>query len=224
MIPIIKLVCRSTFRWPMLYVMIIIATTLGLSHISNYTAPITPPSSAELMFPLENVESLMARRSKDPEKDSPAAAVTDKRTTRVPTAVPTRLSYDQQQLHCLTQNIYYEAGHEIWEGKLAVGQVTANRVQAGKFGRDICAVVFQRSSSDGVVSCQFTWTCRIAQHGALDNRTWAESEAAARAILRDGVRLDDLTGALFFHNNSTQPQWKLRRLRAIGNHIFYGYL
>ena len=31
------------------------------------------------------------------------------------------------QLNCLTRNIYYEAGHEPFEGKVAVAQVTLNR-------------------------------------------------------------------------------------------------
>ena len=43
----------------------------------------------------------------------------------------------EQQLDCLAINIYREAGYEPFEGKVAVAQVTLNRVQTGKFGKDV---------------------------------------------------------------------------------------
>ena len=46
----------------------------------------------------------------------------------------------EQQLDCLAINIYREAGYEPFEGKVAVAQVTLNRVQAGVFGKDVCGV------------------------------------------------------------------------------------
>jgi len=36
-----------------------------------------------------------------------------------------------QQLECLTRNIYWEAASEPFEGKVAVAQVTMNRVASG---------------------------------------------------------------------------------------------
>jgi spore germination cell wall hydrolase CwlJ-like protein len=38
-----------------------------------------------------------------------------------------------RQLDCLTRNIYWEAASEPFEGKVAVAQVTMNRVQDGRF-------------------------------------------------------------------------------------------
>ena len=38
----------------------------------------------------------------------------------------------EKQLDCLAINIYREAGHEPFEGKVAVAQVTMNRVATGK--------------------------------------------------------------------------------------------
>ena len=48
-----------------------------------------------------------------------------------------------KQLECMTRNIYYEAATEPFEGKVAVAQVTMNRLEDGRFGRDVCGVVYQ---------------------------------------------------------------------------------
>jgi spore germination cell wall hydrolase CwlJ-like protein len=51
----------------------------------------------------------------------------------------------QSDLECLARNIYYEAGSEPEEGKVAVGLVTINRSNSGEFPRTICGVVNQRT-------------------------------------------------------------------------------
>ena len=43
-----------------------------------------------------------------------------------------------QQLACLTKNIYNEAAMEPFEGKVAVAQVTLNRVESGRFSNSVC--------------------------------------------------------------------------------------
>ena len=72
--------------------------------------------------------------------------------------VPT-LSQRMRELDCLTKNIYYEAGTEPFEGKVAVAQVTINRTQSGKFPKDICAVVYERNLVYNNLICQFSWYC-----------------------------------------------------------------
>ena len=51
----------------------------------------------------------------------------------------------QSDLECLAKNIYYEAASESTEGKVAVGLVTINRSNHGKFPNSICGVVNQRT-------------------------------------------------------------------------------
>src|SRR5690606_39623061 len=41
--------------------------------------------------------------------------------------------YSLEDLHCLAKNIFHEAGVESEKGKLAVAQVTLNRVDAGRW-------------------------------------------------------------------------------------------
>jgi len=59
------------------------------------------------------------------------------------------------QVDCLAENIYYEAGYEPRDGKIAVAMVTLNRVQDPQFPKDICSVVKQKVKS----TCQFSWFC-----------------------------------------------------------------
>ena len=43
----------------------------------------------------------------------------------------------ERQLACLAKNIYYEAGNQPFEGKVAVAQVTLNRTESGLYPSDI---------------------------------------------------------------------------------------
>ena len=52
---------------------------------------------------------------------------------------------NSKELNCLAKNIYYEAGNESLEGKVAVGVVTLNRVNDGRFGDSVCDVVHKRT-------------------------------------------------------------------------------
>jgi spore germination cell wall hydrolase CwlJ-like protein len=52
---------------------------------------------------------------------------------------------NKHDLDCLARNIYYEAGLESEEGKVAVGLVTINRSRDDKFPNSICGVVNQKT-------------------------------------------------------------------------------
>jgi len=53
---------------------------------------------------------------------------------------------NKHDLDCLARNIYYEAGSESEEGKVAVGLVTINRSNHEKFPNSICGVVNQKTT------------------------------------------------------------------------------
>lgn len=127
-----------------------------------------------------------------------------------------------KQLDCLTRNIYYEAKGEPFEGKVAVAQVTINRMESGLFPNDICKVVYQKNVVYDKVLCQFSWYCegpsRIPpKHAAA----YKESEIVARQVLLEGFRLPSLTQALYFHAKHINPQWKREKVATIGGHVFY---
>ena len=66
------------------------------------------------------------------------------------------VKYTPKDVECLTKNIYYEARGEDKTGKYAVAQVTLNRMKTGKWGNDVCKVVYAKNSSVGPFkrSCQ----------------------------------------------------------------------
>jgi hypothetical protein len=66
-----------------------------------------------------------------------------------------------KQLECLTRNIYYEAASEPFEGKVAVAQVTLNRVESGNFANTVCGVVYEKNVVYQKVICQFSWFCEV---------------------------------------------------------------
>lgn len=123
------------------------------------------------------------------------------------------------QLNCLTRNIYYEAGHESFEGKVAVAQVTLNRAASGKFPSDICKVVYQKDNALGM--CQFSWFCNGDVRKPTNKAAYKESEIVARQVLLEQFRLPSLTHALYFHGKQINPGWKREKVATIGNHIFY---
>lgn len=129
----------------------------------------------------------------------------------------------QQQVTCLAKNIYYEAGLESYEGKVAVAQVTVNRSENEKFPDTICGVVNQKTRvPSGKLVCQFSWVCepnRLKIKYYSDR--WEDSLAIARDVIVDGLRLDHLNEALYFHNTRVRPNWRLERITRIGGHIFY---
>jgi len=128
----------------------------------------------------------------------------------------------ERQLDCLAMNIYREAGHENFEGKVAVAQVTMNRASHPSFPKDVCAVVFQKSVVIDRVICQFSWYCDTSHKVRPVNQSaYNESMAVAKKVLLEGFRLDVMKEALYYHANYVNPGWPLEKIGSIGNHIFY---
>jgi spore germination cell wall hydrolase CwlJ-like protein len=128
-----------------------------------------------------------------------------------------------RQLECLTRNIYWEAANEPFEGKVAVAQVTLNRMQSGKFPDSVCGVVYQKNVFYERVVCQFSWYCE-GNHKvkAIHKPMWLESEEVAKKVLLEGFRLPSLKHALYYHADYVNPGWQLPKIDQIGRHIFYG--
>ena len=127
-----------------------------------------------------------------------------------------------KQLECLTRNIYWEAASEPFEGKVAVAQVTMNRVANGKFGSGVCGVVYQKNVFYEKVVCQFSWACETNHKiKPIYPKNWAESEEVAKKVLLENFRLPGLTQAMYYHATYVNPGWRLQRVTQIGQHIFY---
>ena len=128
-----------------------------------------------------------------------------------------------KQLDCLTRNIYWEAASEPFEGKVAVAQVTLNRVESGRFAPTVCGVVYQKNVFYEKVVCQFSWFCE-GNHKirAVYQPMWQESELVAKKVLLENFRLPGMKNALYYHADYVNPNWRKARIDKIGRHIFYG--
>jgi len=117
------------------------------------------------------------------------------------------------ELLCLAKNIYYEARGEPMHGKIAVAQVTLNRVtHRTEFESSICGVVYAKH--------QFSWT--MERHREPRGEAWREAQALAKAVVLGTAHLPNFK-ALYFHNLTVNPSWNRTKelVARIGNHIFY---
>lgn len=130
--------------------------------------------------------------------------------------------FREKQLTCLARNIYYEAGNQPFEGKVAVAQVTINRANHGAFPSDICQVVYQKNKVYDKILCQFSWYCdRSTGAQPVNKAMYTESMMVAKKVLLEGFRLPALEKALYFHADHINPGWKREKIAKIGQHIFY---
>jgi spore germination cell wall hydrolase CwlJ-like protein len=130
------------------------------------------------------------------------------------------------QVECLAQNIYFEAGREEYRGQLAVAFVTLRRAENANYPNSICGVVRQKTEG----TCQFSWWCEDDKrekaikykYTFVEKQQYSQiREVALHTYLNWEEIKDPTKGALFYHNTSVNPKWKLVKTTQIGNHIFY---
>ena len=122
---------------------------------------------------------------------------------------PAELSSEMQ---CLAGAIYFEAKSETLAGQLAVGRVIVARSKSGRFPTSYCGVVYQPS--------QFSFV-RGRSMPAIPkgSKAWKNAVAVAQ-IAHENSWSSPVEGALFFHAAYVSPEWRLRRLGRVDNHVF----
>ena len=182
-----------------------------------------------------------------------AGAVVESATDRLGNfvAVLTSPVINVKELQCLARNIFFEAGNEPEEGKVAVGLVTLNRVQDGRFASSVCGVVDQKLTREiprthvverktlfrvereertvwnKISICQFSWRCMATKTPKSQDERWVESQRIARDLLANDNAYadyrDKYDGALYFHATGVRPAWARQKqsLGRIGGHYFY---
>ena len=133
------------------------------------------------------------------------------------------LPYSEKQkilrdINCLAKNIYFEAGSEPRAGKIAVAEVTMNRVKSRKFPKTVCGVVYQKAKE----TCQFSWVCQ-ENKVVRSQHTWQESVQIAENILIFNRKYGIIGSAKYFHADYVDPSWANNKVlvKQIGNHLFY---
>lgn len=127
---------------------------------------------------------------------------------------------DAKQIACMAKNIYYEAGHESIAGQAAVARVVLNRVRHG-FGNNPCQVVYQKTTIQDKIICQFSWVCE-GKGEPVNNYRYQQAKQVAYDVMVNNRYSDVVPNStLFFHNTSVDPVWPYHHVATIGNHVFY---
>ena len=126
----------------------------------------------------------------------------------------------QSALMCLAMNIYHEARSEPVNGRIAIAEVTLNRVASKHYPDDICGVVYQKGKS----TCQFSWTCDGASDTPHEKEAFNDAIRLAETMLVEGDNISAVgKNVTHYHNKTVKPYWlvDVTKVREIGNHIFY---
>lgn len=120
---------------------------------------------------------------------------------------------------CMAVAIFFEAGNQSYEGKLAVGNVIENRVQSNRYPDDICSVVYDGKAFSFTHDGKSDDPTRHTD--PADVRAWEDSRRAARVIMNG--ELDVRIVATHYHANYVNPWWadKITYVGRIDDHLFY---
>ena len=128
-------------------------------------------------------------------------------------------AFSEIPLICLAKNIYFESRNQPWIGKIAVAQVTMNRVRHEKFPNNVCDVVKQQKNK----ICQFSWYCDGLSDTPKEKEYWKESVVIAIDTLTGDIP-DVTEGSLWYHTTAILPWWHYayEQRVIIQDHVFYG--
>jgi spore germination cell wall hydrolase CwlJ-like protein len=119
-----------------------------------------------------------------------------------------------RELECLATGIYFESKSEPLSGQLAVGKVIANRANSGgRFPSSYCGVLFQPGQFSFIRGGKLPAVPR-------SSKQWQTAVGVAKVVDQQ-LHASPVGKALFFHARYVSPRWRLTRVAAVGNHIFY---
>lgn len=131
------------------------------------------------------------------------------------------------EVECLALNIYHEARNQPIAGKLAIAQVTLNRMKDDRFPNTICGVVYQgyyNGNAPIKYKCQFSWWCDGKSDRPKELKSWKSVLSLAK-LIHNGVfdNVDVVKDATHYHAVYVKPYWtkKKKKVKVIADHIFY---
>jgi N-acetylmuramoyl-L-alanine amidase len=127
-------------------------------------------------------------------------------------------------IHCLAENIYFEARGEPERGQYAIAEVTMNRRASPHFPDTICEVVHD-TRWDRLrrrLVAHFSWTQQLLKRKDPTGPAWDRALKIATAV-HDNAYVPVVPHALHYHAADVRPYWaeSKRRIAVIGNHVFY---
>jgi spore germination cell wall hydrolase CwlJ-like protein len=192
-------------------------TSEPLVSMASASVPktVVPEALPKIILPPEAIEPAdIVTGDDDGDSDAAAAPVRPKGDLSSLVAQLRSPNAGSRELECLAVGIYFESKSEPLAGQLAVGEVIANRANSGgRFPSTYCGVLFQRG--------QFSFIRgRSLPSVNHSSRQWQNAVAIAKIVDQD-LHDSKASKALFFHAKRVSPGWRLKRVAAIGNHVFY---
>ena len=187
----------------------------GMGPATAFGAELVPGADSGLLLP-QSVVAAAEQEAQAPQDysiipDAPSApralslaALVESRSGATPA---------NREEECLAIAVYFESRSEPLEGQLAVAKVLMNRASSGRFPATVCGVVMQPGQFSFVRGGSFPAI-------AKSSRDWREAVAIAR-IANESSWKNPVETAMYFHAARVSPGWRLTRVAAIGNHIFY---
>ena len=145
------------------------------------------------------------------------------------------IRYKQQDIDCMTANIFFESRNQSLDGKKLVAKSVMNRVLNGKYtqGKDntLCNVITAGIKRDNVPvrnMCQYSWYCDgISDRPNLKNKAefnaWTLSNKIAIAMLNGSMTYDSVL--THYHTYAVSPSWKFSPkmiyINRVGVHLAY---
>ncbi|NDB64833.1 MAG: cell wall hydrolase [Euryarchaeota archaeon] len=138
-------------------------------------------------------------------------------------------AFYNDEIECLTTNLYHEARNEPIIGQMAVNFVVFNRVKSEDFPDSICGVTLQarsyKENGEPVKnSCQFSWYCDGKADEIKNIKKYNQLYQLSYNMFYNANKLDDVTeGALYYHADYVNPKWSRvhEKVVQIDTHIFY---
>jgi hypothetical protein len=125
-------------------------------------------------------------------------------------------AYTDDEYFCMVQNVYFEAGVEGTQGRLAVAMVTLERVKDPRYPNNICDVVYENK--------QFSWYWDGKPDRPQNMKAYEEIRMLVGAILdADAAFVDPTYDSTHYHANYVKPYWKdyMVYKATVETHIFY---
>lgn len=172
-----------------------------------------PAFQSDLQFPAE-VRDLAVQEAILPPADLTLVETDDAPAASLAVLVRRHASTEtaNAEQRCLAIAVYYESKGEPLEGQLAVARVVMNRAESGRFASTLCGVVRQPG--------QFSFVRGGLIPSARDSHNWRTAVGIAK-IAQGDLWDAKHENALFFHAKRVAPGWRMARMGAIGNHVFY---
>jgi spore germination cell wall hydrolase CwlJ-like protein len=120
----------------------------------------------------------------------------------------------EKEIECLATNVYFEALIESDIGRIAVANVTMNRVNSKHFPNTVCGVVWENK--------QFSWTHDGKSDVPTNKSGYEDIYEIAKAVYNGNI-LDITEGSTFYHADYANPYWTkvMTRVVQFDTHIFY---